>query len=113
MAIDRLGSIQIEALRPDELVEWYRQVLGISLSMEHEGGFYGAFDFGLHFAIVPTQSPFQFAKNMVLTFHVSDFAADIERIKASGIEPSDVTDTGEGRFAFFTDPEGNRVGIWG
>ena len=114
--IKYVGGIQIESLNPELLASWYTDKFGIDMTMQHGGGFYGGFksDQGaVHLGIIQTQNPFQFDKNISITFRVDDFQAYLEMIRKNGVEPTSQAETSDGHFAFFADPEGNRVGIWG
>jgi predicted enzyme related to lactoylglutathione lyase len=48
----------------------------------------------------------------VVAFGVDSLDVEIERLAGLGIAPIDgITDTGEARFASFTDPDGNQIQI--
>lgn len=51
------------------------------------------------------------AATSVPSFRVGDLDAEIIRLAAVGIDPSDpeITDTGVARFTTFTDPDGNEI----
>ena len=116
MAIDYIGGLQIEALSPANLAQWYSEKIGFPLTLEHEGGFYGSIETAggsLHMSVIPTQNPFQFSKNISFTFHVNDFEDYVAGLKSKGLNPVQEMETPNGKFAFFNDPEDNKIGIWG
>lgn len=93
----------------DRSVAWYRR-LGIEA-----GPRYGAWQvmtvdgdarFGLHQGSRPAA-----VSTAGIAFGVDDLDAEMERLAADGITPSDpdVTDTGAARFTTYLDPEGNEV----
>lgn len=113
--IDYIGGIQIEAKDPKSLAEWYSNKFGLEIKMEYEGGYYGGFTgkyIALHIGIIPEKN-LGGNSNIALTFHVDNFSAYLDRLKSNGIIPIKTDKDNEGRFAFFNDPENNKIGIWG
>lgn len=51
------------------------------------------------------------ASTAVPSFRVEDLDAELARLSALGIQPTDaaITDTGVARFTTFTDPDGNEI----
>jgi len=49
---------------------------------------------------------------MSLKFHVDDFDDYLGNLKLKGIIPIHKIEGNEGNFAFFNDPENNKIGIW-
>lgn len=113
--INYVGGIQIEARNPKSLAEWYTDKFGLEIGMEYNGGYYGGFtsdDLSLHIGITPGKGD-ERESTISLTFHVDDFAAYLAMLKSKGIIPIQTMEDGEGQFAFFNDPENNKIGIWG
>jgi len=113
--IDYVGGIQIEAKNPKALAEWYSNSFGLTIEMEYEGGYYGGFtgeNVSLHIGIIPGKN-LKGQSNISLTFHVDDFNCYLDNLKSKGLVPLQTMDDNEGKFAFFKDPENNKIGIWG
>ena len=114
--IEYVGGIVIHAKDPTALAAWYTNTFGFETRMEHEDGYYGGFraPWGeLHFGIVSAEGNVDYRSNISITFRVSDFDAYLEQLKQHDLDPSEITEDQEGRFAEFVDPEGNRISIWG
>ncbi len=114
--IEYVGGIVIHATDPPSLAAWYTKTFEFETSMQHEGGYYGGFraPWGeLHFGIVPGKENVDYDSNISIIFRVSDFEGYLKKLKQNGLTPGELTDDGEGRFASFVDPEGNRISIWG
>lgn len=113
--IDYVGGIQIEAENPKYLADWYSNKFGLTIEMEYEGGYYGGFtgkSVSLHIGIIPSKND-KGNSNISLTFHVDDFNGFLGNLKSNGIIPLQTMEDNEGKFAFFNDPENNKIGIWG
>lgn len=114
--IEYVGGIVIQAADPPSLAAWYTETFGFETNMHHEGGYYGGFraSWGeLHFGIVPGRENADHESNISIVFRVSDFEGYLKKLKQKGLTPGELTEEGEGRFASFVDPEGNRISIWG
>ncbi len=93
----------------DRSVPWYRS-LGVEAGHRHgtwqammtEGGT----RFGLHQGERERREP-----TAAIAFGVSDLDAEMKRLAALGIDPTDaeVTDSGAARFITYRDPDGNEV----
>ena len=114
--VEYVGGIVIHAKDPTSLAAWYTNTFGFETSMEYEGGFYGGFraPWGeLHFGIEPAKGNVDYKSNISITFRVSDFDGYLATLKQRDLHPSETTESPEGRFASFVDPEGNNISIWG
>ena len=118
MAIRYVGALIIQAIEPQRLAEWYETYFDFETTLEHDGGYFGAFDTErgpFHFGIVPVADDNELTTlpNVVITFRVDDFPAVVEVFAEDGFEPLTIAEDEEGRYATYRDPEGNQVSIWG
>ena len=115
-----IGGIFFKAENPDKLYEWYEKHLGIHRephghgamlhwredgNPERRGGTVWAI-FEKHTKyFAPSQAPF------MLNYRVDDLDALLAALQAEGID-SKREDSEYGRFAWITDPEGNKIELW-
>lgn len=109
-----LGGAFVRAENPKALYQWYVQHLGLELSD-------GCFAFKkeverakIVVAFFPKSSDyFPVSQPAMLNFQVDDMDALLAQLAAAGvvIDPHR-EDVDYGRFAWITDPEGNRVELW-
>ena len=112
-----LGAITINSQNPKALAAWYTEKLGVDVSSEYHGYYYGGFptksgDFYLGIHPLPagakTGSP-----NISITLKIADFQSYISDLRRRGLislrEENDKT----GHFVTFKDLDGNEVTIWG
>jgi len=116
-----LGGVFIKVADPDNLIGWYRDHLGV----EKED--YGA---SVNFewrhkddpektgmtvlSLFPEDTQYFGPKNggFMLNFRVDDMDALLNELTTGGVEVNGREDSEYGRFAWITDPEGNRVELW-
>ena len=108
-----IGGYFLRAADPAALNAWYRDCLGLDAD-EH-----GVW----HQAVGPTvfatfESETDYfgtrAQQTMLNFRVRDLDAMLEQLRAKGADVDEETQEmeGIGRFAWVTDPEGNRIELW-
>jgi predicted enzyme related to lactoylglutathione lyase len=109
-----VGSIAIESCNDAKaLADWYSR-FGIQ-TKEEAGTYYGTLDtaagpfvFGIH-----SDASKKCSDNISVTYRVENLDASLAMLKSKGIIPDLPIDKGEfGQFAYFHDPEGNKVSIW-
>lgn len=110
-----IGQILIPVADIDRAVAWYRDVLGLPLSMRFPGiAFFDAHGTRLYLATVP-QADFQ--GRATIYFRVDDVTGVLELLESRGARvrerPEIVfgTATYDLWLAFVTDPDGNQVGL--
>jgi predicted enzyme related to lactoylglutathione lyase len=115
--IGRLGGATVWSSDLNNLLPFYRDVVGLTPSMVTEGFvLFGdqsepAFALGTHSEVHgPTREPY---RHMV-GFTTDDIHGDSERLKAAGVEFIDEPNDQGGGFwlATFKDPEGNLVQLY-
>jgi catechol 2,3-dioxygenase-like lactoylglutathione lyase family enzyme len=93
----------------DRSVDWYRR-LGIDAGPRHGSWQAMAVDgearLGLHQGERPARG-----STAGIAFRVEDLDAEMARLAAEGVHPTEreVTDTGSGRFITYLDPDGNEI----
>jgi predicted enzyme related to lactoylglutathione lyase len=112
-----VGALTINSRNPKALSAWYTQKLGIDVSNEYHGIYYGSFstksgDFNLGIHPLPAGAKLG-APNMSVTFRVSDFGKYTADLKSRGLAPIREENDATGHFFTVKDPDGNEVTIWG
>jgi predicted enzyme related to lactoylglutathione lyase len=111
--VQGIGGHFLRAADPAALTAWYRDCLGLDID-EHglwhqEAGptVFAAFDSDTGYFGSRTQQS-------MLNFRVRDLDAMLAQLRTKGAdiagEPQEME--GVGRFAWVTDPEGNRIELW-
>ena len=118
MAIRYVGALVIQAIEPKRLSAWYERYFDFEVSLEHDGGFFGAFDTErgpFHFGITPYQGSRDLAepREVIITFRVDNFDTLMKKLKREGYQPLAFAEDDDGKYAMFRDPEGNQVSVWG
>jgi catechol 2,3-dioxygenase-like lactoylglutathione lyase family enzyme len=112
-----VGAISINSPNPKALSVWYTEKLGLDVSSEYHGIYYGSFstksgDFNL--GIHPLHAGAKVGNpNISITFRVSDYKSYTSDLKSRGLAP--IREEGDQTGHFFTvkDLDGNEVTIWG
>ena len=112
-----LGGVFFRARDPDALARWYRDMLGIDLVPQDYETRPWTQDAGVCvFAPFANETEyFGRAENrFMLNFRVRDLGAMVAQLEAAGVvvEPDPDSPYPNGRFAWATDPEGNRFELW-
>jgi catechol 2,3-dioxygenase-like lactoylglutathione lyase family enzyme len=114
-----IGGIFFKARDPARMAAWYREHLGIRTENGHTDFVWREHDqpnrigrtvwslfpadtdyFG------PASTPF------MINYRVSNLERMLEQLRVAGISVDKVEDQAYGRFAWITDPEGNRIELW-
>lgn len=122
MSVLGIGGFFFRSHDPDALAAWYRDHLNVGAgcvatpgatpdkwSWQTEGGQVVFAPFKADTDYFPAD------KQFMLNFRVSDLAALIEQLAASGIDvitKPEWDDPSTGRFARLLDPEGNAIELW-
>ena len=108
-----IGGTFMRATAPQALAAWYRDCLGLDMDAhgqwEQAAGptVFAAFD-------ADTDYFGSRAQQTMLNFRVADLDGMLAQLRASGADVGDGVQEmdGFGRFAWVTDPEGNRIELW-
>lgn len=116
-----IGGIFFKAADPGQLARWYRERLGVPVG---EGL---AADFPWRSAddpdrpgrtvwsLFPADSDYLGSdeRRFMVNYRVDDLNELLAELRAAGVEVDDRVEEYEyGRFAWITDPEGNRIELW-
>jgi catechol 2,3-dioxygenase-like lactoylglutathione lyase family enzyme len=116
-SVNAIGGIFFKARNPGALAAWYRDHLGIQ-SQD------GAADFSWRekenpdrvartvWSLFPTESDYFGEASFMINYRVSNLDAILAQLRLAGITIHKVENCDYGRFAWITDPEGNRIELW-
>ena len=110
-----IGGVFFRARDPERLRAWYAEHLGVEL--EGWGGTVFVADAGdvTVWSIFAADTDYfgDRAQQVMLNYRVRDLDAMVEQLRAAGVAVEKKTQEDEnGRFAWATDPEGNRFELW-
>ena len=112
--IKSIGGIVIYADHADQLAHWYEKHLGLFFQREpgsHE--WWCEFPGRTSFAIHQAKHPLGHERRQIdITWCVDDLDAALETLCEFGISARERQETADGDYAWFDDPEGNRVELW-
>ena len=114
-----IGGVFFKARDPKKMAAWYRDHLGI----QSKGGYA---DFAWRekdnpdrtgrtvWALFPTNTSYfgSSAAPMMINYRVANLERMLEQLRGAGVTVEKVKDEDYGRFAWITDPEGNRIELW-
>ena len=109
---ERLVVISLRGEKPQELVHFYRHVVGLSMLPHHDRP---AFDLGngCHLVIIKGQPPPPGPEGLrfpAIAFAVADLAKAIQHLQGHGVElPWGLEASEHDRWAMFYDPAGNLI----
>lgn len=114
-----IGGIFFKAQDPETMKDWYRTHLGI------DAGQYGAtFDWReaddpekqgqTVWSLFPHDTKYfnPGTSPFMVNYRVADLEALVAALSEEGVEVSKIADDGYGKFAWISDPEGNRIELW-
>ncbi|WP_329133571.1 VOC family protein [Streptomyces sp. NBC_01476] len=109
-----IGGYFMRAADPAALGAWYRDCLGLDADenglWRQEAGptVFATFESGTDYFGPRAQ------QSSMLNFRVRDLDAMLAQLRAAGADVDEATQDmeGVGRFAWVTDPEGNRIELW-
>jgi predicted enzyme related to lactoylglutathione lyase len=111
-----VGGVFLRAADPEKLYAWYEEHLGIKRT---EDGAFAFFSEGPRemtiLAFFPQDTKYfgLSGQRSMLNFRVDDLDAVLDNLRAAGAEIDPKREEADfGRFAWFNDPEGNRVELW-
>jgi predicted enzyme related to lactoylglutathione lyase len=114
-----IGGVFIKVRHPKEMAKWYQAHLGINAEK-------GYADFPWRdeanpeqkgrttWSLFPTNTPY-FGKSkagFMINYRVANLERMLEQLRRGGVAVEKVEDYNYGRFAWITDPEGNRIELW-
>ena len=114
-----IGGVFFKVKDPKAMAAWYRTNLGI----QSKGGYT---DFTWRdkdhpeevghtaWRIFPTNTTYfgQSSSSLMINYRVANLDRMLEQLRRSGVKIEKVEDYDYGRWAWITDPEGNRIELW-
>jgi predicted enzyme related to lactoylglutathione lyase len=122
--ITGIGGTFIYARDPAALARWYESVLGIAVDAQPEHGYFGHEFFAREhdgqgrvtrcvWSIMQREEgDTGDARAFTINYRVDDLAAFLERVRERGGTIDRSEEHEYGKFAWLTDPEGNKVELW-
>jgi predicted enzyme related to lactoylglutathione lyase len=114
--VNGIGGVFFKARDPKKMRAWYRDHLGI----ESKGG-YANFTWREKdnpdrigrtvWTLFPTNTSY-FAAPMMINYRVANLDRMLAQLRRAGVAVEKTEDYDYGRFAWITDPEGNRIELW-
>lgn len=111
-----IGGVFFKVKDPEKMATWYREHLGIrsedghadflSRDLEHPEKTNRTV-----WSLFPADSDY-FKSEVMLNYRVANLDRMLEQLRRNGIMIGKVEDYDYGRFAWITDPEGNRIELW-
>jgi predicted enzyme related to lactoylglutathione lyase len=112
-----IGGIFFKARDPAKLADWYRQNLGIA-SQDGNADFEWLDPQGQKgrtvWALFPANTDHfgHATASFMVNYRVADLPRLLEALRKAGVIVERTEDYDYGRFAWITDPEGNRIELW-
>jgi glyoxylase I family protein len=111
--VEGLGGVVLFADHADTLAQWYEKHLGIFFTREPGSHEWWCDLPGVAFAIFQTKHPLGHDRRLVeITWRVKDLDDFVEFLADQGINIDERQEAADGDYAWFDDPEGNRVELW-
>lgn len=115
-----IGGIFFKAKDPGTLAGWYRRHLGVRIEGQMalfawRGGRDGRTRGNTIWSIFPSDTTYfgSDGASFMINYRVKDLDRVLADLASEGIEVARPTEATEhGRFAWITDPEGNRIELW-
>src|SRR5215467_9793615 len=115
-----IGGVFLRARDPKALAQWYADNLGVTLTP------YGSVDFlwsdevpagtgQTVWSLFPADTKYfgEGQQQAMINYRVDDLDALLEKLAAAGVTIDPKRENADyGRFAWITDPEGNRLELW-
>src|SRR5436189_4982613 len=118
--ISGIGGIFFKAKDPKALVQWYRRHLGMDIEdtvalFTWRGGKDGKARGATVWSIFPADTKYfgEDGASFMVNYRVKDLEAVLASLRREGVSIlPERQDSEHGRFAWITDPEGNRIELW-
>jgi predicted enzyme related to lactoylglutathione lyase len=109
-----IGGVFLRARDPAALSAWYAEHLGLAL--EDWGGAVIRYAGGESLVWAPFASDTEYFGRLdqqaMVNYRVGDLDAMLAQLRAAGVPAEGPREHENGRFAWATDPEGNRFELW-
>jgi len=111
-----IGGVFFKARDPEKMSAWYREHLGVPVEDGHADFTWREQDHPEKtgrtvWSIFPANSDY-FGSAAMINYRVANLDRMLEQLRERGVTVEKVEDYDYGRFAWITDPEGNRIELW-
>ena len=115
-----IGGVFFRAKNVDSTMEWYRKHLGIEPEPDYTGHTFKwshrdapELPGSTVWSLFPDDTTYFGAGQFMINYRVDDLDAVLKALEAEGIKAEGrMEEHPNGRFAWITDPEGNRIELW-
>lgn len=115
--ITGIGGVFFKTPGQDDLVAWYRDILKLPMPSDHPSFVLNDQqpDAGSVIGLFKTDSDYfgRREQAFMINFRVDDLEAFLAEVAERGVEPDKPMESHpEGKFAWLSDPDGNRIELW-
>jgi len=122
--IDGIGGVFLFSNNPKRLAEWYRDALGINSNESPDSSsIYKLFEYRdftdtsvkrtTAWAILPTDNDINGKpRTGQINYRVKNMAEILSHLRSKGVAIDKTEDCEFGKFAWVTDPDGNKIELW-
>jgi predicted enzyme related to lactoylglutathione lyase len=122
--IDGIGGAFLFSNDPKRLAQWYRDSLGITYNESPEySSIYATFEYRdltdasvkrtIAWAILPTDKDIKGKpRTGQINYRVKSMAETLSHLRSKGVAIDKAEDSEYGKFAWVTDPDGNKIELW-
>ena len=117
--VSGIGGVFIRVRDPERMTAWYREHLGIAAEDGHADFLWREHDNPNKtgrtvWSLFPDDTDYfgPGKQPVMINYCVSDLEKLLAQLREGGVTIEKVEDYDYGRFAWITDPEGNRVELW-
>jgi predicted enzyme related to lactoylglutathione lyase len=103
--VTSIGGIFLRARDPERMSAWYRNHLGIGASDGNHRVYWSIFP-------ADTDHSGPSLPGFMINYRVVNLVRMLDQLRQNGITVEKVENYDYGRFAWITDPEGNRIELW-
>jgi predicted enzyme related to lactoylglutathione lyase len=112
--VEGIGGVFFTARDPEALRRWYAERLGVEDGLDGAPVWTPSAGPTVFAPFPESTEKFAAGKQWMLNFRVRDLDAMLAQLRAAGVPVEDDLQHqhGVGRFAWLSDPEGNRIELW-
>ena len=117
--VSGIGGVFFKARDPKKMAAWYRDYLGIQNMGGHADFVWREKDNPEHightaWALFPTNTSYfgSSTATMMINYRVANLEKMVAQLRGAGVAVEKIEDDPYGRFAWVSDPEGNRIELW-
>jgi predicted enzyme related to lactoylglutathione lyase len=109
-----IGGVFLRARDPVALAGWYREHLGLDIESWNGAVLRASGGDSTIWSVFPAETEYfgRPDQQAMVNYRVDDLDAIVAQLRAAGVAVDEPQDTENGRFAWASDPEGNRFELW-